>query len=149
RLRRRPAGRVQEPTPDRPGRRRPAQPRRQDQPGARPATGRGGGVMSGTSFPIEEGHVRAFALALGEDVDVVPPTFPIAFAHVDPEWPLRMRPGEPWNGSGAEPGVSSGGGGLHAEQEFEYLRPIRVGETLMARKRQGRTWQRTGRSGVL
>jgi MaoC dehydratase-like protein len=105
--------------------------------------------MTGTPFPIEQGHVRAFARALGEDADVVPPTFPIAFAQFDPDWPLRMRPGEPWNGSGAEPGSSSGGGGLHAEQEFEYFRPIRVGESLTARKRPGRTWQRTGRSGVL
>jgi hypothetical protein len=107
--------------------------------------------MTDIPFPIEQGHVRAFARALDEDDDVaaVPPTFPIAFAHVDPDWPLRMRPGRPWNGSGAKPGVSSGGGGLHAEQEFEYLRPIRVGETLTARKRPGRTWQRDGRSGTL
>jgi N-terminal half of MaoC dehydratase len=111
----------------------------------------------GTPFPIEQGHVLAFARALAEDVeavppgdvDAVPPTFPIAFAHFDPDWPLRMKPGETWNGSGAEPGESRGGGGLHAEQEFEYVRPIRVGETLTARKREGRTWQRTGRSGVL
>jgi hypothetical protein len=101
-------------------------------------------------FPIEQGHVRAFARALGEDADVVPPTFPIAFSQFDPDWPLRMKPGEPWNGSGADAGRSSGGtGGLHAEQEFEYFRPIRVGETLTARKRQGRTWHKSGRAGVL
>ncbi|MEV4531036.1 hypothetical protein, partial [Streptosporangium sp. NPDC049304] len=29
---------------------------------------------------------------------------------------------------------SGGGGGLHAEQEFEYFRPLRIGETLTARK---------------
>ena len=106
--------------------------------------------MSGVPFPIEQGHVRAFARALGEDAVVVEPTFLIAFAQFDPDWPLRMRPGQPWNGSGAGPGESSGGGGgLHAEQDFEYFRPIRVGETLTARKRQGKTWQKSGRSGVL
>ncbi|MEO3798491.1 MaoC family dehydratase N-terminal domain-containing protein [Nonomuraea sp. B1E8] len=106
--------------------------------------------MTGIPFPIEQGHVRAFARALGEDADVLPPTFPIAFAQFDPDWGLRMRPGAPWNGSGAGPGVSSGGGGgLHAEQEFEYFRPIRVGETLTARRREGRTWSKTGGRGVL
>lgn len=106
--------------------------------------------MTGIPFPIEQGHVRAFARALGEDADVVAPTFPIAFAQFDPDWGLRMRPGVPWNGSGAGPGVSSGGaGGLHAEQEFEYFRPIRVGETLTAVKREGRTWSKTGGRGVL
>lgn len=106
--------------------------------------------MTGTPFPIEQGHVRAFARSLGEETDQVPPTFPIAFAQFDPDWGLRMRPDRPWNGSGSEPGVSSGkGGGLHAEQEFEYFRPIRVGETLTARKREGRTWRKTGGKGVL
>ena len=63
-----------------------------------------------------------------------------------------MRPGQPWNGSGAGPGGTSGGGGrggLHAEQEFEYLRPLRVGETLTVHKRAGKTWTKEGRSGVL
>ncbi|GAA0981424.1 hypothetical protein GCM10009555_049510 [Acrocarpospora macrocephala] len=111
--------------------------------------------MTGTPFPIERGHVLAFARALGqetagEETAAVPPTFPIAFAQFDPDWPLRMKPGMPWNGSGAEPGVASGGpGGLHAEQEFEYIRPIRIGETLSARRRDGRTWQKPGGRGVL
>lgn len=108
--------------------------------------------MGEGTFPIEYGHVLAFARALGADppADGVPPTFPIAYAHFDPDWPLRMRPGQPWHGSGAEPGGGgSGGGGLHAEQEFEYFRPMRVGEALAVRKRRGRTWTKQGRSGVL
>ncbi|GIH22549.1 hypothetical protein Aph01nite_08590 [Acrocarpospora phusangensis] len=103
-----------------------------------------------TPFPIERGHVLAFARALGEDTDAVPPTFPIAFAQFDPDWPLRMEPGRPWHGSGAEPGAAGqGSGGLHAEQEFEYFRPIRVGETLSARRSDGRTWEKAGSRGVL
>jgi hypothetical protein len=108
--------------------------------------------MSDILFPVEQGHVRSFALALGEETSAVPPTFPIAFVTFDPEWSLRMRPGQDWRGSGAGPGTPSsgtGGGGLHAEQEFEYFRPIRVGETLTARKSSGRTWQKSGRAGVL
>lgn len=106
-----------------------------------------------TDFPIERGHVLAFSRALGAEPPPdggVPLTFPIAYAHFDPDWPLVMRPGQPWHGSGAEAGVEKGGGGgLHAEQEFEYFRPLRVGETLTVHKRQGRTWTKEGRSGVL
>jgi hypothetical protein len=110
--------------------------------------------MTDRSFPIEYGHVLAFARSLGTEPppdDGVPLTFPIAYAHFDPDWTLRMRPGQPWNGSGAGPGGTSGGGrgGLHAEQEFEYLRPLRVGETLTVQKNAGRTWTKEGRSGVL
>lgn len=105
--------------------------------------------MSSQPFPIEQGHVQAFAMALGEDPAGIPPTFPIAFAHADPDWPLLMRPGRPWNGSGAGPGIAGSGGGLHAEQEFTYHRPLREGETLTAHKEQGRTWTKEGRSGVL
>jgi MaoC dehydratase-like protein len=105
-----------------------------------------------TDFPIERGHVLAFSRALGAQPPPdggVPLTFPIAYAHFDPDWPLVMKPGRPWHGSGAEPGVRKGGGGLHAEQEFVYFRPLRTGETLTVHKRQGRTWTKEGRSGVL
>jgi len=99
--------------------------------------------MSGTPFPVESGHVLAFARSLGADPDPgsvqVPLTFPIAFSQFDPNWPLRLRPDRPWNGSGSGPGVAGSGGGLHAEQEFEYLRPLRVGETLTAHKGEGRS----------
>ena len=105
---------------------------------------------AGQPFTVEAGHVRAFARALGDTGGGIPPTFPIAFAHVDEDWPLVMRPGRPWHGSGKGPGESRGGaGGLHAEQEFVYYRPLREGETLTAHKVPGRTWTKTGRSGVL
>lgn len=109
--------------------------------------------MTQRSFPIERGHVLAFARALGAEPEPdggVPPTFLIAYAHFDPDWPLRMRPGQPWQGSGAGPGgAGAGGGGLHAEQEFTYYRALQVGETLAPSKRDGRTWSKEGRSGVL
>jgi acyl-CoA synthetase (AMP-forming)/AMP-acid ligase II len=108
-----------------------------------------GTTPAGQPFTVEAGHVRAFARALGDGEPGIPPTFPIAFAHADEDWPLVMRPGRPWHGSGAGPGESRGGGGLHAEQAFTYHRPLREGETLTAHKVPGRSWTKSGRSGVL
>ncbi len=134
-------------------------------------------------FPVEEGHVRIFAEAIG-DADpayrgpsgsdrqgtpgVAPPTFTMASAHFDPDYPLRPKIGEPWFGSGstpsgvearqgAAPNESQGGGSggpasapvLHAEQHFEFARPVYVGDVLHAETKQGRTWTKEGRSGTL
>jgi acyl dehydratase len=114
------------------------------------------------TFPVEAGHIMLFARAIGDynpvyhDADaakktevgsiIASPTFPQAVAQFDPEYPLRWRPGEPWFGSGKTPsGVESrpsGGGGLHAEQHFEYHRPLRPGDVLTVEHRQGNTWER-------
>ena len=116
-------------------------------------------------FPIEAGQVLAFARAIGDQdpqyarvadttagdlSDVVPPpTYVQASAHFDPEYPLRPKPGAPWPGSGRGPGVAGGETGrmLHAEQHFEYHRPLRVGDVLTAEVTQGDSWERTGRRG--
>jgi acyl dehydratase len=123
-------------------------------------------------FPVEEGHVLAFARAIGDpnplytDRDVAlasavggliaPPTFVQASAQFDPDYPLRPKDGAPWFGSGSAP---SGGGRpgssarpsaasvLHAEQRFEYHRLVRVGDVLSATTRPGRTWEKQGRRG--
>ncbi|TDU01784.1 MaoC dehydratase-like protein [Streptomyces sp. 846.5] len=119
--------------------------------------------MPAGSFPVEAGHILMFARAIGDedpeyhaalrDVNagaVAPPTFTMASAHHDPDYPLRPRPGSPWLGSGQGPGVASaGGGGLHAEQHFEYHRPLRPGDTLTARVLAGRNWEKSGRAGLL
>jgi hypothetical protein len=97
---------------------------------------------------------------------IAPPTFIQASAQFNPIYPLRPRIGEPWFGSGREPtglsrpapnagsrpGSGSGRGrgtGLHAEQHFEYHRPIRPGDVLTPTTTPGRSWERTGRSGNL
>ena len=114
-------------------------------------------------FPVEAGHVALFARALGDtlpehsdpfDADIVaPPTFTQAADHYDPEYDRRPHPGEDWYGSGrepigkAQPPGEGGGLGFHAEQEFEYHRPIRAGEVLTATVRDGRRWQKQGRRG--
>ncbi len=93
---------------------------------------------------------------------IAPPTFVQASAQFDPDYPLRPRIGAPWFGSGKEPtgakrgsgsgsgeGSSSGGNGgsLHAEQHYEYHRPLRAGEVLTATARPGRSWEKEGRRG--
>ncbi|MGA3085668.1 MAG: MaoC family dehydratase N-terminal domain-containing protein [Thermodesulfobacteriota bacterium] len=96
---------------------------------------------------------------------IAPPTFIQAAAQFDPDYRLRPKIGQPWFGSGKEPtgiktgsgkdpteikpgsGEESGGGGrgLHAEQHYEYHRPIRPGDILTATVKPGKTWEKEGR----
>ena len=105
---------------------------------------------------------------------VAPPTFVQASAQFDPDYPLRPKIGEPWFGSGQEAagpppsfgrGAGSGGGGtsgggdggsgggggggtgLHAEQHFEYARPLHPPDVLTWTTRPGKTWEKQGRRG--
>jgi hypothetical protein len=125
-------------------------------------------------FPVEAGHIMTFARAIGDPNPIyadearaaqteaggiiAPPTFAQASAQYDPDYPLRPRIGEPWFGSSRQPtgtptttGASGGGGGrgegtgLHAEQHFEYHRPLRPGDILTVASRPGETWQKQGR----
>ena len=128
--------------------------------------------MAVKKFPIEAGHILLFARAVGDDNKIyadadyakttepgsiiAPPTFAIASAQFDPDYPLRPRVGQPWFGSGKEPtgvqrgsgggsGGGGGGGGLHAEQHFEYHRHLRPGDVLTATVKPGKTWEKEGR----
>ena len=119
--------------------------------------------MTASSFPVEAGHILMFARAIGDEnpayrsgadgagaTVLAPPTFVMACAHADPDYPLRPHPGEPWFGSGREAGTPrAGGGGLHAEQHFAYHRPVRAGDVLVPRPGPERTWEKHGRSGKL
>lgn len=122
--------------------------------------------MSVQRFPIEEGHVVAFARSIGDDNPVyrdpdaaaagpaggliAPPTFTQASAQWDPDYRLRPKPGQPWYGSGGGTGrMPGGGGGLHAEQHFTYHRTPRVGDVLSSTTKPGERWEKTGRSGKL
>ena len=121
-------------------------------------------------FPVEAGHIMLFARSVGDsnqiyyDADyaqttepgavIAPPTFVQASAQFDPEYFLRPKPGEDWFGSAAEPtgvqrsegsGGGGGGTGLHAEQHYEYHRPLKAGDVLHATTRPGNTWEREGR----
>jgi hypothetical protein len=95
---------------------------------------------------------------------IAPPTFVQASAQFNPDYGLRPHPDRPWHGSGKEAsglrrassgdsggggggGRSGGGGGsgLHAEQHYEYHRPLRVGDVLTSTTRPGETWEKEGR----
>jgi acyl dehydratase len=133
--------------------------------------------MTAERFPIEAGHIMMFARAIGDlnpiyydpDTAVAPPTFVQASAQFDPDYFLRPRPDRPWMGSATEPSqalaaarkaaeeaeargekverTGGGGGGLHAEQHYEYHRPLRPGDVLSASGRPGSTWEKEGRRG--
>jgi acyl dehydratase len=122
-------------------------------------------------FPVEAGQIMLFARAIGDPNPIysdeeharatevggiiAPPTFVQANAHYAPDYPLRPRIGEPWFGSGREatggPMSTEAGGGegggtpLHAEQHYEYHRPLRSGDVLTVESRPGETWEKEGR----
>jgi hypothetical protein len=126
--------------------------------------------MAAKKFPVEAGHIMLFARAIGDDNKIyhnedyakttepasiiAPPTFAMASAQFDPDYPLRPKTGQPWFGSGKEPtGIQrggggsggGGGGGLHAEQHFEYHRHLKAGDVLTATTKPGKTWEKEGR----
>ena len=123
--------------------------------------------MSDEQFPVESIHVLSFARAIGDDNPIfrdrvaaraaglddiaAPLTFVQASAHCDPAYPLRPRPGEPWFGSGREPGKRHPEltRTLHAEQHFEYHRPLIVGDVLTWQVIPGETWTKRSRSGAV
>ena len=93
-----------------------------------------------------------------------PPTFTQASAQFDPDYFLRPKVGQPWFGSAKEatgirrappsPEAKSGdrpsgaaAGGLHAEQHFEYHRPLLAGMVLTAVNKPGKTWEKEGKRG--
>ncbi|MCK9893491.1 MaoC family dehydratase N-terminal domain-containing protein [Frankia sp. AgB32] len=127
--------------------------------------------MADFSFPVEAGQIMLFARAVGDPNPVyadpvaaaaseaggilAPPTFVQVAAHYDPDWQLRPEEGKPWFGSGrtasgvtqTEPHGGGPGGGLHAEQHFEYHRHPRPGDVLAVARRPGDTWEKSGRRG--
>src|SRR5208283_59102 len=80
---------------------------------------------------------------------IAPPTFPQAVAQFDPDYNLRPKPGVPWFGSGKTAGGIEGkppaGGGVHAEQHFEYHRHLRPGDVLTVEMKPGKTWEKESR----
>ena len=91
-------------------------------------------------------------LYYGEAGEVIaPPTFVQASAQFDNDYFLRPKIGEPWFGSGkTASGVTQDegkgvGGGLHAEQHYEYHRQIKPGDVLTATTKPGKEWEKEGR----
>jgi acyl dehydratase len=114
-----------------------------------------GRVLSSGSATVTAEHVAAFARALGDEnpayVDsaaaargpfggiVAPPTYPIAFM-------IEAMSG------GMDTFMELGLNFMtlvHGEQEFEYVRPIKAGETLTLTGRIADVYDKTGSSGTL
>jgi hypothetical protein len=105
-------------------------------------------------FPVEATHIMMFRRSIGDysvpdtglETAAAPPTFPRAVAQFDPDYHLRIRPGVPWFGSGKNPsgieGKPASSGGLHAEQHFEFVRPVRPGDVLTVTEKIGKTWEK-------
>jgi hypothetical protein len=105
-------------------------------------------------FPVEATHIMMFRRSIGDysvpdtglEDAAAPPTFPRAVAQFDPNYFLRMKPGEAWFGSGKNPsgvdGKPGSSGGLHAEQHFEFVRPIKPGDVLTVTQKPGKTWEK-------
>ncbi|AWK76505.1 hypothetical protein CBI38_34540 (plasmid) [Rhodococcus oxybenzonivorans] len=105
--------------------------------------------MTSHEFRVEPGHVLAFARAVGDENlvaaspavgTVVPTTFPSAAVQYDPKHMQGMR------ASGAlADSPHDRGSVLHAEQHFEYSRPVRVGDQLTVEEFEGRRWRKESR----
>ena len=124
------------------------------------------------TFPVEAGHIMLFARSVGDEnpiyhdaeyakstepgAVIAPPTFERVWAQWDPDYSLRPKSGEPWFGSAAKPtglpaSPSEDDGdsarGLHAEHRYVSHRHVKAGETLTAKMRPGKSWEKEGRRG--
>jgi acyl dehydratase len=103
-----------------------------------------GRVLSTGTATVAAEHVAAFARALGDPnpayaAGIAPPTYPIAFM-------TQAMAG------GMDTFLELGLDFMtlvHGEQEFEYARPIRAGETLTLTGRIADIYEKTGSSGTL
>ncbi|MBN1430091.1 MAG: MaoC family dehydratase N-terminal domain-containing protein [Anaerolineae bacterium] len=93
------------------------------------------------TYTIERSKLREFLLAVGEDDPAydagdppLPPTFPTLFAF--------------WSGSGLEGVLAQVGveiyNVLHSEQEYEYLAPIHIGDTVEGQAAITNIYQKAG-----
>ena len=119
------------------------------------------GVASGGTRPPRRTLAERSATTRRKIIDAVVAViaeegFAQASAQFDPDYHLRPKIGQPWMGSGKNPtgidrtsgegdGESRTGGGLHAEQHYEYHRHLKVGDVLTATTTPGKTWEKQGR----
>jgi acyl dehydratase len=92
-----------------------------------------GKVYPDASFTVEGERVNLFREAIGEESDIVPPTFATAAEFT--VMPLIV--------GDAELGLNFSRV-VHAEQEYEWHRPFRMGEALKVRSRIAMIRQKAG-----
>ena len=89
-----------------------------------------------TSHRVEAGHVRRFCEAIGDDnprwLEEAPPTFVVALGSEVPTLPELLEYGKGW---------------LNGGDRFEYLEPIRIGDTITVRSRFKDAFEKRGSSG--
>lgn len=98
-----------------------------------------------TTFPVERGKIREFAVAiLDEDPAYMqsekppaPPTFTMTVAL----WPRQSDTPPP------DLGIKDFRRVLHGEQQFEYLRPVHAGDTLTGTSRVADVYEKEGSKG--
>ena len=87
---------------------------------------------------IEAGHVRRFCEAIGDDDprwrEEAPPTLVVALGSEIPPMPEALEYGKGW---------------LNGGDRFEYLEPIRIGDTIRTRTRLADVYEKQGSSGGL
>jgi acyl dehydratase len=103
-----------------------------------------GTELGATTFPVERGKIREFANAILDDnpqysqseQPVAPPTFTMTTAF----WPRQSDAPVP------DLGLNYARV-LHGEQEYEYLVPVRAGDTLTGRSRISDVYEKEGKRG--
>jgi hypothetical protein len=105
-----------------------------------------GKVFPPFSYMVERGKLREFLRAIGDDVNkanvpdaIVPPTFATVFL---------FSGGDGLDGTLKEIGIDIFNV-LHAEQEYEYFVPVRVGDTVTGQIEVKDVYTKGGRSGQL
>ena len=87
---------------------------------------------------IEAGHLRRFCEAIGDDDprwrEEAPPTFVVALGSETPPLPEALEYGKGW---------------LNGGDAFEYLEPVRVGDTITSRTSLVDAYEKQGGSGGL
>jgi acyl dehydratase len=93
------------------------------------------------------------AKAAGHDAIPVPVTFPFVMGHFGTFPEIQPEGGQPAGGGGAGsilgPLLASGGLLLHGEQEFEYHRPVHVGDVLVGEGRVADAYEKQAGTGTL
>lgn len=131
-------------------------------------------------IPVEAGQIMILARSLGDNNPayrdpespeakavggiIAPPIFTELRYHYDQEAVCRARFDKPWYGSGREltgtpgyhphvvdyPGIKDGQVMMPGEITFEYIEPIRVGDTITMTETIGDTWEKnTAAAGTL